>query len=1030
MKFSHALQLNAVPDWLDEYLAYSNLKKLIYLIEKAMLGLAPLPTSHRVVDREAAAAQVALQQPQSQLQSPLPQHQDRRTRYGSALTTSTADTSTTAETGEHQEDERQPLLRNHEAGGQDRDLEGEIRPSTASFRTLQAEANALFTSALDEQLLKIVSFYSRKERELLSEVESIVTEVSFIESYEEALLLGTGPAAAADSSAGTPGAQSPASPAVGGSSSSTVAPGRRRPRRAQSESLHVGDMQRAAADFQPQQSLTTLTRASPFSPEQISSWVWSQKAQKGNRNKYRKRCTELYLTLCELRSYVDLNFTGFNKILKKYEKVTGNRLKRIYMSTKVEPAYPFRTETKDNLQYNIDRVVAIYARILTDNKVTLALTELNSQLREHIVYERNTIWRDMIEKERRSNAVGLRPSNVPGGGMGLSSAVGAGPGAKARSARGRAISIVHFKLFGTSVPVPLIHRSIVMMGLAITLLVGLANSNIFSSPEQNGCFAILVFASILWAFELIPLFVTSMLIPFLVVIFRVLREPASATPSPPSSGHFVSSPPPIVYNRLDAKSTAKRIFSEMFSPVIMLLLGGFSLAAALSKHHIAKEMASFVLAKAGTSPPRVLLAFMFVSTFSSMWISNVAAPVLCFSLMAPILRNLPHRSPYAKTLILGTAMAANVGGMASPIASPQNIIAINSMNPPPSWPEWFAVSLPLCITVDLIVWGILLLIFNPSKSAGVVGVRRGGGAVGRGAAGGVITPIAPPELYPTQVHESPSEERVHQFPTSAPGSPVTPASNPHPSGGSVGISVGSIDGSVATPAPKNRLSRTQIFILLVTFVTIILWCVAQPLAHIFGDMGVIAIIPIVAFFGTGVLTKEDFNNFLWTVIMLAMGGISLGKAVESSGLLEAVVDWLVPFLGGGGATGGGSHGDVVIGGWWILVIFTAVVLVVTTFISHTVGALILLPVVARVGLALPNPMPRTLVMATALMCSGAMGLPISSFPNMNAISLEDPTGVPWLSVSDFLRVGLMSSLIAWLGVVSIAYGMMGMLSFG
>ena len=88
--------------------------------------------------------------------------------------------------------------------------------------------------------------------------------------------------------------------------------------------------------------------------------------------------------------------------------------------------------------------------------------------------------------------------------------------------------------------------------------------------------------------------------------------------------------------RLNSHAAAKQIFSDMFGPVIMLLLGGFALAGALSKHHLAKTIASFVLSKAGTQPHWVLLANMFVSTFASMWISNVAAPVLCFSLISVI----------------------------------------------------------------------------------------------------------------------------------------------------------------------------------------------------------------------------------------------------------------------------------------------------------------------------------------------------------------------------------------------------------
>jgi di/tricarboxylate transporter len=53
-------------------------------------------------------------------------------------------------------------------------------------------------------------------------------------------------------------------------------------------------------------------------------------------------------------------------------------------------------------------------------------------------------------------------------------------------------------------------------------------------------------------------------------------------------------------------------------------------------------------------------------------------------------------------------------------------------------------------------------------------------------------------------------------------------------------------------------------------------------------MGVLAIIPLVAFFGFGVLSKDDFNGFLWNVVMLAMGGLALGEAVQSSGLLATI----------------------------------------------------------------------------------------------------------------------------------------------
>lgn len=75
------------------------------------------------------------------------------------------------------------------------------------------------------------------------------------------------------------------------------------------------------------------------------------------------------------------------------------------------------------------------------------------------------------------------------------------------------------------------------------------------------------------------------------------------------------------------------IFSVMFSPTIMLLIGGFTIASALSKTNIDRVLITRVLALAGTRPSTVLLAFMGVACFASMWISNVAAPTLCFTLI-------------------------------------------------------------------------------------------------------------------------------------------------------------------------------------------------------------------------------------------------------------------------------------------------------------------------------------------------------------------------------------------------------------
>jgi phosphate transporter len=151
---------------------------------------------------------------------------------------------------------------------------------------------------------------------------------------------------------------------------------------------------------------------------------------------------------------------------------------------------------------------------------------------------------------------------------------------------------------------------------------------------------------------------------------------------------------------------------------------------------------------------------------------------------------------------LGIALASCIGGLTSPISSPQNIITINIMQPNPGWGNWFAASLPIAIITIVTTWACLLLYFQPHR----------------------ITP----RLNTIKAQE------------------------------------------LAFP------SLTQIFVTVICLATIGLWCSETAIQNFWGDNGVIAAIPFVLFFGTGVLAKTDLNNFLWPVVILAQGGMALG----------------------------------------------------------------------------------------------------------------------------------------------------------
>ncbi|KAL1835920.1 hypothetical protein VTJ49DRAFT_5888 [Mycothermus thermophilus] len=792
----------------------------------------------------------------------------------------------------------------------------QIPSGDAESRPLIQHENpeVVFTRALDVELEKITSFYALKEKELFDEVDQLLKDAA---EFEEDAGDDFRP------------------PTRTGERTQSEDPGRSgrfRSRSVRSRLSTEDGMEDSDDEGNEQTGLTArkrresgarrrslpsamvastdLTASTDFTRRQ--SVLYDDYAEQAvlfsSGIMLKKRMINLYVQLCELKSYVQLNRTGFSKVLKKFDKIIDRNLRYKYLDTFVDTAYPFRRETAKGLEDRISKMVQNYAAIVTNGDTETALRDLRSHLREHVVWERNTVWRELIGMERRAEAASLGHTLL-----------GRETDHQMTRLQGDEEIVLPPRVirtpFGSFVcPAWLLTTTTPTLVVILVIFIALLYIPIMEQPEQQNCLAMLVFVSLLWATEALPLFVTSLTIPFLCVVLRVFRDADKP------------------HRRLNSKEATGVVFAAMWTPVIMLLLGGFTLAAALSKCGIDKRIATFVLSKAGTRPKTVLVANMAVAAVASMLISNVAAPVLCFGIIEPMLRNLPSDSDMSKAVIIGIALASNIGGMLSPIASPQNVVAIGIMDPSPSWGEWFFIVIPVGIISIILIWLLLLLAFKPGRGTTIVPVR-----------------------------------------------PV-----------------------------RDRFTGIQWFVSAVTVVTIALWCASHSLEHVFGDMGVIAILPIVLFFGVGILTKEDFNNFPWTIIILAAGGLSLGKAVNSSGLLHTVTRAITARVQ-----------DYSLYG--ILVVFSSLILVIATFISHTVAALIILPLVDNVGRGLEDPHPNLLVMAGVLMCSAAMGLPTSGFPNMTAIMKEDPTGQRYLQVSHFIRVGVPSSVLTLVVVVTVGY---------
>ena len=308
-----------------------------------------------------------------------------------------------------------------------------------------------------------------------------------------------------------------------------------------------------------------------------------------------------------------------------------------------------------------------------------------------------------------------------------------------------------------------------------------------------------------------------------------------------------------------------------------------------------------------------------------MWISNVAAPVLLTSLLLPIVNDFgsgpADERVYAKALLLGLSLSCNIGGMMSPISSPQNAIALGFLEAQDpahaiSFMQWLYVSVPFCTAGLTIAWVWLYRVY-----------------IGPG----VEVPAIPEIVYDTR-----------------------------------------------------PLNRTDWSVIAVSLLTILLWCSLSYARPVLGEMGTVAVIPMVIFFGTGFLSKTDLFTFKWDLILLVGGGSVLGSAVNSSRLLHIISEWIRPHL----------EGQPL-----LLTLFAVLFLVflITTFVSHTVAALILTPLLINIGANAGH--TQVVVMASTLMMSGTMSLPTSSFPNINSLSQEDDFGRPFLRSVDFLRHG-------------------------
>lgn len=387
-------------------------------------------------------------------------------------------------------------------------------------------------------------------------------------------------------------------------------------------------------------------------------------------------------------------------------------------------------------------------------------------------------------------------------------------------------------------------------------------------PEQARALAL--------AFVYLVLALSELVAPFVPTLFLLVATPLALAP-------------------LSNRYQLSTVLTWAADPVIALFAAGFALGLAAQRHQVDIALASRLVRWGGGSQRRLVALVLLAAAGTSMWMSNVAAASLLLAALGPLLAaDIPQG--FRKGLLLAVAMGANLGGMATPIGSGPNAIAIAATRI--SFLEWMSFGVPIVLGMVMLALGALLTRYR----------LRG-----------------PYEIV---------------------------------------------------LAANASIPRTGRLLLVFFSLTIVAW-LSEPIHG--ASAPTVGLALMLALFASGLLNKRDLGDLDWSTLGLIAGGLTLGRLLESTGLLGTLSSAL--------DLGGTPR-------WLWLGSFVFASAILSALMSNTATAALLIPL----GMQL-DPSPSTAVII-AVATSFGMPFPISTPPNAMVY------GTGKLSVRELLHIGL------------------------
>ncbi len=190
---------------------------------------------------------------------------------------------------------------------------------------------------------------------------------------------------------------------------------------------------------------------------------------------------------------------------------------------------------------------------------------------------------------------------------------------------------------------------------------------------------LLEFGAVFWITELLPLPVTSLLIPAFGVLLGV--------------------------------SSVKGAFSSFAHPIIFLFFGGFALATALSKYSLDRLIASKIISLSKGSFLLTSFLLFLATAVISMWISNTSTTAMVLPLALGLIGATSSDERVKHFILLGVAYSASVGGIGTLVGSPPNGITAAELGM--GFADWLKVGIPIFIILFPLLFLLLYLLFRP-----------------------------------------------------------------------------------------------------------------------------------------------------------------------------------------------------------------------------------------------------------------------------------------------------------------------------